>query len=393
MRQRTCSGQVDGRYWHPRANAPVHAGWWQNALQSPVAVAHTLPQATCQSHITSLATSHHLPRLAPNNRHVRRHGAAGQPAAAAAPQPLPRHTGGLPRCRCCCQGAAAAAAAASAAASCRCCHVGPLLTPRHTAIHDKLELTARCCFFYAGMLEIARKKGLARNLANMRQGMGCGYSVVVQCLRSCPTTSPMHPQVCHAAASSCAAACPAAPRRAMFPQHYDFSPRTFLLPEMVEAFAAELAGGLMAHAAGYHTGAMAQPPSVAGVRNKSPGWAMPACAAGLRVPGCCPERSQSYPRVCSPAGNKGKGRQTFIIKLDNGSQVGGCGQACMAGCLRTAGACLAACETSPEHVAACFACYNTLHECKLPRCHCLPTGPRHQAGANACAGSGGAAHL
>lgn len=35
-------------------------------------------------------------------------------------------------------------------------------------------------------------------------------------------------------------------RRAMFPQAYDFSPRTFLLPEMAEAFAAELAGGAAA---------------------------------------------------------------------------------------------------------------------------------------------------
>lgn len=105
------------------------------------------------------------------------------------------------------------------------------------------------------MLEIARKKGLARNLANMRQGMRCGNGVVLhlQCLCSCPR--PCSRKCCMqaaaavaaaaaAAASSCAAARPAASRRAMFPQHYDFSPRTFLLPEMAEAFAAELAGGL-----------------------------------------------------------------------------------------------------------------------------------------------------
>jgi hypothetical protein len=66
------------------------------------------------------------------------------------------------------------------------------------------------------VLEIARKKSMARNLANMR---------------------------------------------AVFPQHYNFNPRTFLLPEMTEPFLAEF--------------------------------------------------------------GRGKGTKTFIMKLDNGSQVRG----------------------------------------------------------------------
>ncbi len=51
-------------------------------------------------------------------------------------------------------------------------------------------------------------------------------------------------------------------RRALFPDHYDFSPATFLLPEQADSFFAELAG------------------------------------------------------------NKGRDRATYILKLDNGSMVG-----------------------------------------------------------------------
>ena len=48
---------------------------------------------------------------------------------------------------------------------------------------------------FPGMLEIARKKSMARNLANMRT---------------------------------------------VYPEHYNFNPRTFLLPEMMEPFMAEV---------------------------------------------------------------------------------------------------------------------------------------------------------
>ena len=110
---------------------------------------------------------------------------------------------------------------------------------------------------FPGMLDIARKKGLARNLANMRCAC-CG-----------PLALAAAPASCHwrfrASATACAAAgchhrrlakcrtiehlarlpaflllpMPASAAhlpacRALFPEHYVFSPPTFLLPEMAE---------------------------------------------------------------------------------------------------------------------------------------------------------------
>lgn len=82
---------------------------------------------------------------------------------------------------------------------------------------------------FPGMLEIARKKSLARSLSRMA---------------------------------------------AVFPTHYDFHPRTYLLPEAMEAFLAEFGGG-----------------------SKGGGG--------------------------KGAGKGGREGRTFIMKLDNGSQVRG----------------------------------------------------------------------
>jgi hypothetical protein len=81
---------------------------------------------------------------------------------------------------------------------------------------------------FPSMSEVARKKGLARNLANMRSGLDC--HPINTALSS--LTEAQHPNTNRPDELM--------RRRTLFPQHYDFNPRTFLLPEQFEAFQAEL---------------------------------------------------------------------------------------------------------------------------------------------------------
>ena len=78
-------------------------------------------------------------------------------------------------------------------------HCQPYAVPAPHTLPCNLDSPLLCALqklnHFPGMLEIARKKSMARNLANMRT---------------------------------------------VYPEHYNFNPRTFLLPEMMEPFLAEV---------------------------------------------------------------------------------------------------------------------------------------------------------
>lgn len=110
---------------------------------------------------------------------------------------------------------------------------------------------------FPGMLEIARKKALARNLAAMRCAHRCppcctSHVLPDPSLVGLPAGSlpPLHPcplpvdtpvsGISGDGPQHCVAVPAPLPCSSLFPEEYEFSPRSFLLPEMMEAFEAEL---------------------------------------------------------------------------------------------------------------------------------------------------------